>query len=70
MNDLKNKLKKDNNKHKENTFCFSSVERIEDKLLVGKKPPEEIMERAKLKALNALKLNKLKRIKIKKVNRK
>ena len=38
----------------ENIICFISVFKINDKLFVGKKPPDDINVRDRLNELNAL----------------
>ena len=38
----------------ENIFCFISVFKINDKLLVGRKPPDDINVRDRLNELNDL----------------
>ena len=62
---VRKRLKKEINIDKDKTISFVLVFKILSKLLVGKKPPEEIIVNAKLKELNALILKKFKIIKIK-----
>ncbi len=63
-------LKKHYNKVKENKLIFSSLFRIEERLLVGKKPPEEITDNARfseMKDLNSKILYIKKIIKVSKI---
>ena len=57
-------LKKDVNINKEKTITWVLLNKILAKLFVGKKPPEEIIDIAKLNELKALISNKFRIIKI------
>ena len=60
-------LKKDTSINNENIVIWTLFNKIFDKLLVGKKPPDEIIDIAKFKELNDRILSKLRTIKIKNV---
>ena len=60
-------LKKDVSINKEKIIIWKLLNRIFDRLLVGKNPPEEIIDMAKLNELKALIFNKFKIIKIENV---
>ena len=63
----KNSPKKDISMVKEKRFIFRSVFNMEERLFVGKKPPDEIRVKAKLRELKALIEKIFKEIKINKV---
>tara|TARA_B100001121_G_scaffold78458_1_gene69587 strand:+ start:307 stop:531 length:225 start_codon:yes stop_codon:yes gene_type:complete len=56
----KNNPKKDINRVIENKLILSSVFNIEERLLVGKNPPEEITDKARLSDVKDLNSKKLK----------
>ena len=60
-------LKKDVSINKETIVIWKLLNKIFDKLFVGKKPPEEIIDIAKLNELKALIFNKFKITKIENV---
>ena len=60
-------LKNDVSINKEKTIIWTLFNRILDKLFVGKNPPEDMMDIAKLNELNALTLSIFRIIKIEKV---
>ena len=60
-------LKKDVSINKEKIVIWKLLNKIFDRLFVGKKPPEEIIDMAKLNELKALIFNKFKIIKIENV---
>jgi len=66
----KNKPKNDINKVIENKLILSSVFNIEERLLVGKKPPEEITDKARLSDVKDLNSKILKIIKTINVSKK
>ena len=51
----KNSPKKDISMVKEKRFIFRSVFNMEERLFVGKKPPEEITDKARFKDIKDLK---------------
>ena len=60
-------LKKDVSINKETIVIWKLLNKIFDRLFVGKKPPEEIIDMAKLNELKALIFNKFKIMKIENV---